>query len=159
MNTTLLLTLVLISPVAPIPKDLAPAGLAPFDLKYERDSDGVIRFIEQPRPISMELLGMGDAAALFSDTGYPELSELKGLRVYTVDGQEVRIQVAAKKLAVEHAVSTDPHAELVEMYCVFLRTQRALHERSTCRRLMVFLHRRRVPIPWPAVRCVALTQE
>jgi site-specific recombinase XerD len=46
--------------------------------------------------------------------------------------------------AVEHAASTDPHAELVEAYCTFLRTQRALHERtvrrirSTCRRFMVF---------------------
>jgi integrase/recombinase XerD len=44
----------------------------------------------------------------------------------------------------ELAAPADPHAEWVEAYCTFLRTQRALQERtvrrirSTCRRFMVF---------------------
>ena len=99
-NTTLCLTLVLLSAGAPVPKDLAPLGPAPYVLKYQLETDGVIRFFGSKLLAMQELLfHLRDSAEDTTQIVGLELADLKGLTIYTVDGQEVSIKDATKKLA------------------------------------------------------------
>ncbi len=94
MNSTLQLVLALLAPGAPVPKDLAPVGPAPFAVKVVRGGDGVVRFSELPRP-NVDL----NSSAIVPDDAEIEVGDLKGVTVYGIDGQEVSIKEAIKKLA------------------------------------------------------------
>ena len=101
MNTTLCLTLALLSAGAPVPKDVAPVGPAPYTLNYQLGTDGVIYVFGLGPPVSPQEPSSEaiDGTAISPGLVASELTGLKDLTVYTADGQEVTIKDAIKKLA------------------------------------------------------------
>lgn len=105
------LTLALLAPGAPIPKDVAPSGPAPYILNLKSENDGKVRFTvirnEKVKVTRFQLQGGPNGqqvpVQIESDTMMQkhirvELAELKDLKVYTPEGKEVDIKDAAKKL-------------------------------------------------------------
>src|SRR5882757_8437171 len=105
------LTLALMTPGAPIPKDVTPSGPAPYILNLKSESDGKVRFTvlrtEKQKVTVLTIQGgpngQGEPVQTEKEvtvTKYErvELADLKGLKVYTADGKEVEIKDAVKKL-------------------------------------------------------------
>jgi hypothetical protein len=105
------LTLALMTPGAPIPKDVTPGGPAPYILNLKSDSDGKIRFqvmrgekvkvstvTFQGGPNGQQVPVTVEREETVMKYLRVELAELKGLKVYSTDGKEVDIKDAAKKL-------------------------------------------------------------
>ncbi len=106
------LALALMTPGAPIPKDITPAGPPPYILNLKSDSDGKTRFQvlrTEKVKVSVVTFANGPNGQLVPVTtereqtvmkyARVELAELKDLKVYSTDGKEVDIKDAAKKLA------------------------------------------------------------
>jgi len=105
------LSLALLVPGAPIPKDVTPGGPAPYILNLKSDNDGKIRFQvmrgEKVKVATVTFQGgpNGQQVPVTIEREETvmkylrvELAELKGLKVYSTDGKEVDIKDAAKKL-------------------------------------------------------------
>ena len=105
------LSFALLVPGAPIPKDVAPAGPAPYILNLKSDSDGKLRFqVMRAEKVKVTVVAFqggpnGQQVPVATEREENvirfirvELAELKGLKVYSTDGKEVDIKDAAKKL-------------------------------------------------------------
>ncbi len=105
------LTLALMAPAAPIPKDVAPAGPAPYILNLKSENDGKVRFTvlrnEKVKVTRVQFQGGPNGqqvpVQIESDmqvTRYVrvELADLKDVKVYTTEGKEVDLKDAVKKL-------------------------------------------------------------
>ena len=105
------LTLALLAPSAPIPKDMAPAGPPPYLLDLKSEADGKVRFTVvrtekvKVTVMTLQLAPNGQQVAVPVEREQTvtkhvriELAELKDLKVYTPEGKEVDAKEAAKKL-------------------------------------------------------------
>ena len=105
------LTLALLVPGAPIPKDVAPSGPAPYILNLKSENDGKVRFTVmrsvkakvtriqfQGGPNGQQVPVQVESEVTVQQHIRVELAELKDLKVYTPEGKEVDIKDAAKKL-------------------------------------------------------------
>lgn len=106
------LTLALMIPGAPIPKDIAPSGPAPYILNLKSENDGKVRFTvirsEKVKVTTVQFQGdpNGQQVPIQIESEMTvqkririELAELNELKVYTPEGKEVDIKDAAKKLS------------------------------------------------------------
>ncbi len=105
------LTLALLLPGAPIPKDIAPTGPAPYILNLKSENDGKVRFAvlrtEKVKVTRVQFQGgpNGQQVPVLVESEMAvqkyvriELADLKDLKVYTPEGKEVDVKDAAKKL-------------------------------------------------------------
>ena len=105
------LTLALMVPGAPVPKDVAPGGPAPYILNLKSENDGKVRFTVmrsekvkvtrvqfQGGPNGQQVPVQVESEVTVQKHVRVELAELKDLKVYTPEGKEVDIKDAAKKL-------------------------------------------------------------
>ena len=107
MFPTFGLTLILMVPTAPVPKNIPPVGPAPYILNLKADDDGNISF-----PVTRSRKRIVIATTTFQggvrfenviidfgkgtvDVG---LADLKDLKVYTAYGQEMSMLEAIRKL-------------------------------------------------------------
>lgn len=112
MFPSLTLALALALPGAPVPKDVAPAGPAPYILNLKSDDGGAVRFtvIRTEKVKVMQVViqagpnGQGVPMQIESEVNIQkvvraELSDLKDIKVYNTEGKEVELKDAAKKLS------------------------------------------------------------
>jgi len=106
------LTLALLALGAPIPKDVAPAGPAPYILNLRSEDDGKVRFtvlrIEKVKvtEVTIQLGPNNQQIPVQTEREVPvtkyvrvELAELKDVKVYSVDGKEIDAKEAGKRLS------------------------------------------------------------
>lgn len=105
------LTLALLAPGAPIPKDVAPAGPAPYILNLKSEDDGKVRFSVrrtekvkvtevtiQLGPNNQQVPVQVEREVAVTTQVRVELADLKDVKVYSVDGKEIDLKEAGKKL-------------------------------------------------------------
>ncbi len=105
------LTLALLAPGAPIPKDVAPAGPAPYILNLKSEDDGKVRFSVrrtekvkvtevkiQLGPNNQQVPVQVEREVAVTTQVRVELADLKDVKVYGVDGKEIDLKEAGKKL-------------------------------------------------------------
>ena len=106
------LTLALMVPGAPVPKDVAPVGPAPYILQLKSENDGKVRFTVmrtekvkvnrvqfQGGPNGQQVPVQIESEVTMQKYIRIELADLKDLKVYTPEGKEVDAKEAAKKLS------------------------------------------------------------
>ena len=105
------LTIALLAPGAPIPKDVAPAGPAPYILNLKSENDGKVRFSVrrtekvkvtevtiQLGPNNQQIPVQVEREVSVTTQVRVELAELKDVKVYGADGKEIDLKEAGKKL-------------------------------------------------------------
>ncbi len=106
------LTLALMIPGAPVPKDVAPVGPAPYILHLKSENDGKVRFTVmrtekvkvnsvhiQVGPNGQQVPVQTESEVTMQKHVRIELGDLKDLKVYTPEGKEVDVKDAAKRLS------------------------------------------------------------
>ena len=106
------LTLALLAPAAPIPKDVVPAGPAPYILNLKSEDDGKVRFtvlrIEKVKvtevtiqlgPNNQQIPVQTEREVTVTKYARVELAELKDVKVYSVEGKEIDAKEAGKRLS------------------------------------------------------------
>ena len=107
---TTLMAAAMLSPSAPLPRDAAPTGPAPYILNLKAGTDGEIKLtvqrVEKQKVQVLQAVGGPNGAQQIQQVEQEVsvmkydrvgLADLKDLKVYSVDGKEVAIKDAVKK--------------------------------------------------------------
>ncbi len=108
---TTLMTAALLVPAAPVPKDIAPTGPAPYILNLRAGNDGEVKGTvvrtEKQKVMMIQAVGGPNGAQVIQrvEQEVPVtrmvalgLADLKDLKVFSADGKDVAIKDAVKKV-------------------------------------------------------------
>ncbi len=108
---TTLMTAALLVPAAPVPKDIAPTGPAPYILNLRAGNDGEVKLTvvrtEKEKVMMIQAVGGPNGAQVIQrvELEVPVtrmvalgLADLKDLKVFSADGKDVAIKDAVKKV-------------------------------------------------------------
>jgi len=108
---TTLMTAALLVPAAPVPRDTAPTGPAPYILNLRAGNDGEVTVTvtrtEKQKVMMIQAVGGPNGAQVIQQVGKEVpvtlmfalgLADLKDLKVFSADGKEVAIKDAVKKV-------------------------------------------------------------